>query len=331
MKRILLGVAAALLLSLAALGYFLLRPLSPAPVPAEFQCYDLGQGAYVPLDAPSQAFGIGLSYAGHIEETASSFDPDAAPPVFVKSRTSLVRSGDKVPFPTPQVLIEGADSLEIGLGKTLRGDFPDLAPLLDYEVEMGLVLLEDIDPSRLDDPSFAPRLGFFIANDLSARSLGILGEGRANRHAYWGLSKSFPGFMPVGDKAWVPENPTPNGIPCVEIESLVNGEVRQHQSTADLIYTPAQMLRFIHGKFPEAPLLKGTIVLTGTPGGVAMRTPRWLVRASNLVGLSRFRKLATKLDGDTSRFLQVGDEVTVRGQGLGKVSVTIAANDAGQP
>jgi len=146
MKRILLGVAAALLLSLAALGYFLLRPLSPAPVPAEFQCYDLGQGAYVPLDAPSQAFGIGLSYAGHIEETASSFDPDAAPPVFVKSRTSLVRSGDKVPFPTPQVLIESADSLELGLGKTLRSDFPDLAPLLDYEVEMGLVLLEDIDP-----------------------------------------------------------------------------------------------------------------------------------------------------------------------------------------
>jgi len=131
--------------------------------------------------------------------------------------------------------------------------------------------------------------------------------------------------MPIADKAWMPEKPAPNGIPCVEIESLVNGDVRQHQSTADLIYTPFQMLRFIHAKFPEAPLSKGTIVLTGTPGGVAMSTPRWLVRLSNLVGLSRFRKLATKLDGDTSHFLEVGDEVTVRGQGLGKVSVTIAA------
>jgi 2-keto-4-pentenoate hydratase/2-oxohepta-3-ene-1,7-dioic acid hydratase in catechol pathway len=196
---------------------------------------------------------------------------------------------------------------------------------------MGMVLLEDIDPSRLDDPSFAPRLGFFIANDLSARSIGILGEGRPNRHAYWGLSKSFPGFMPVADKAWVPENAAPNGIPCVEIESLVNGEVRQHQSTADLIYAPVQMLRFIRAKFPEAPLSKGTIVLMGTPGGVAMSTPRWLVRLSNLVGLSRFRKLATKLDGDTSRFLVVGDEVTVRGQGLGKVSVTVTATSAGAP
>ena len=331
MKRILLGVGAAVLLSIAALGYFLLRPLSDVPVPAELHCYDLGQGAYVPLDAPNQAFGIGLSYAGHIEETASSFDRDASPPVFVKSRSSFARTGAEVPFPTPGLLIQRADALELGLGETLRSDFPDLAPLLDYEVEMGLVLLEDIDPSRLDDPSFAPRLGFFIANDLSARSIGILGEGRPNRYAYWGLSKSFPGFMPVAEKAWMPENPEPNGIPCVEIESLVNGEVRQHQSTADLIYTPVQMLRFVHAEFPEAPLSKGTIVLTGTPGGVAMRTPRWLVRLSNLVGLSRFRKLATKLDGDASRFLEVGDEVTVRGQGLGKVSVTITANEAGQP
>ncbi len=331
MRRTLLGVAVVLLLCVAALGYFLLRPLSHVPVPADFQCYDLGQGAYVPLDAPTQAFGVGLSYAGHIEETASSFDPDAAPPVFVKSRSSLVRSGAQVPFPTPEVLIESADAFELGLGETLRSDFPDLAPLLDYEVEMGLVLLEDIDPSRLDDPSFAPRLGFFIANDLSARSIGILGEGRPNRHAYWGLSKSFPGFMPVADKAWVPENAAPNGIPCVEIESLVNGEVRQHQSTADLIYTPVQMLRFIDAKFPEVPLSKGTLVLMGTPGGVAMSTPRWLVRLGNLVGMSRFRKLATKLDGDTSRFLEVDDEVTVRGQGLGKVSVTIAAKSADAP
>lgn len=318
-------VVAVLLLSIAALGYFLLRPLSNEPVPTEFQCYDLGQGAYVPLDAPNQAFGVGLSYAAHIQETASSFDPDDVPPVFKKSLVGLVRSGANVAFPSPEVLIQTADFLQPGLGETLRSEFPDLAPLLDYEVEMGFVLLEDIDPSQLDDPSFAPRLGFFIANDLSARSIGILGEGRPNRPAYWGASKSFPGFMPVADKAWMPETPTPNGIPCVEIESLVNGEVRQHQSTADLIYTPVEMLRFIRAEFPNAALSKGSIVLTGTPGGVAMRTPRWLVRLGNLVGLSRFRKLSTKLDGDTSRFLEVGDQVTVRGQGLGEVSVTISA------
>ena len=316
-------VVLAIVVALAALGYYLFRPLSGSPTPARFECYRLGQGAYVPLDFPPQAFGVGLTYAGHIEETASEFEPDAAPPVFAKSAGAMVRSGANVVRPTPEALIETADAFEPGLGDVLRSDYPELPALLDYEAEMGFVLLDDIDPSELGDTSFAPRLGFFIANDLSARTLAILGEGQPNRGAYWGVSKSFPGFLPVANKAWVPERHTPNGIPCVEIETLVNGEVRQRDSTENLIYTPVQMLGFIHDAFPDAPLAKGTIVLTGTPGGVAMSTPRWLARLSRLVGLSRFTKLSSKLDSDEPTFLQVTDEVTVRGQGLGKVTVTI--------
>lgn len=305
------------------LAFYLLRPLRVKPTPADFFCYEPGQGAYVPLQTPPRAFGIGLSYAGHIEETASSFDPASAPPVFEKRPSAVVRTGAEVRVPTTDELIGAADAFEPGLGPLLREDFPALAPLLDYEVEMGFVLLEDIDPSRLDDPSFAPRLGFFVANDLSARSLAILGEGRANRYEYWGISKSLPGFMPIADRAWVPEEPERNGIPCVEIELLVNGEVRQRQSTANLIYTPAEMLGFVHAAFPDAPLTAGTIVLTGTPGGVAMTTPRWLVRLGNLVGLSRFKKLSAKLEGDTSRFLVAGDTVVARAQDLGEVSITL--------
>ena len=306
-----------------ALGFYLFRPLGETPSPAVVECYDIGQGAYVPLGVPANAFGVGLSYAGHIEETASRFDPNASPPVFEKRPSALVRHGDGVRYPTPEELIQAADALEPGLGPVLRESQPRMSPLLDYEVEMGFVLLEDIDPSRLEDSRFAPRLAFFIANDLSARSIGILGEGRANEPAYWGESKSFPGFMPVADRAWAPEEALPNGIPCVEIESIVNGEVRQHQGTDDLIYTPVQMLRFVHAKFPNVPLDKGLMVLTGTPAGVAMTTPRWLARLGSLLRPSRFQKLSTKLEGDTSRFLQVGDTVTVRGQGLGKVTVTI--------
>lgn len=316
-------VGAVLVVGLGALAYYLFRPLSVQPRPAGFECYDLGQGAYVPLDVPPHAFGIGLSYAGHIQETASEFDSETQPPVFEKHLRGLTRTGANVRVPSADELIRAADEIEPGLGDILRADHPELSALFDYEVEMGFVLLEDVDPSRLEQPSFAPRLGFFIANDLSARSVGILGESQANRYAYWGLSKSFPGFMPIADRAWVPAEAKPNGIPCAEIESIVNGDVRQRQSTADLIYTPVQMLQFIDAEFPEVPLQKGLIVLTGTPGGVAMSTPRWLVRLSNLLGLSRFRKLSTKLNGDTSRFLHVDDTVVVRGQGLGEVSITI--------
>ena len=99
MKKAAVTLVALLLLSIAALGYFLLRPLSDEPVPAEFQCYDLGQGAYVPLDDPDQAYGIGLSYAGHIQETASSFDSDGVPPVFEKSPSAWVQRRTATPGP----------------------------------------------------------------------------------------------------------------------------------------------------------------------------------------------------------------------------------------
>lgn len=320
-RRLLLGALIALLL-LGSLVYYLVRPLAVVPTPASFTCYDLGQGAYVPIAPPPWAFGVGLAYATHIEETASSFDPEGTPPVFEKHPSAAVRSETAVRLPTANDVAVMVDALESGLGDTVREDYPDLDPLLDYEVEMGLVLLDDIDPESLGDPAFAPRLGFFVANDLSARSVQLLGEGQDDRYAFWGVAKSFPGFMPIADRAWVPERAVPNGIPCVELETRVNGELRQRQSTEDLVYTPREMLRFVHAAFPEVPLTKGTIVLTGTPGGVAMTTPRWLVRLANLLGLSRFRKLSTKLR-NPEPFLQPGDRVTVRAQGLGKVHVTI--------
>lgn len=316
-----------LLLALVVFGYYLVRPLAHKPTPAHFHCYDIAQGTYVPLDPPPQAFGVGLSYAAHIEETASDFDVNATPPIFRKQPRALVRTGATVVTPETDELVAAAESLEPGLGEALRKDRRELSPLLDYEGEMGFVLLDDIDPASLDDAGFAPQVGFFIANDLSARTIAILGEDQSNRFGYWGVSKSFPGFMPVADRAWVPSEAKPNGIPCVVIETTVNDELRQKQSTDNLIYTPVQMLRFIRTKYPNTPLHKGTLVLTGTPGGVALTTPRWLARLSNLLGLSRFTKLAAKLDGDTSRFLHPDDRVVVSGEGLGKVSVVIAEGE----
>jgi len=327
MIKIAVVVGVVLLIALLVVGYHLFRPLAHKPVPARLHCYDIAQGSYIPLEAPPDAFGIGLSYAAHIEETASTFDPNVMPPIFRKDPSALVRTDATVLIPSTKQIRDAAEALEPGLGRALLQERPEVSPLLDYEVEMGFVLLEDLSPAALEDPELAPQLGFFIANDVSARTLAILGEGRPNRFDYWGVSKSFPGFMPVADRAWVPNEAKPNGVPCVVIETTVNGEVRQQQSTDDLIYTPLQMLRFIHAKYPDARLEKGTFVLTGTPGGVALTIPRWLVRLGNLIGLSRFKKLATKLDGDTSRFLKPGARVVTQGEGLGKVSITIGGAD----
>lgn len=315
--------AALISLGIGAFALHLTRPLPVPPQPADLHCYELSAGHFVELEQPTQAFGIGLSYAAHIEETAASFDPGSLAPVFVKHPSSSARDGAELPFPTTQQLIATAEAFEPGLGAELEQRHGDLDPLLDYEVELGIVLLEDIDPAALEDPGFAPPLGFFVANDLSARSLALLGEGRDDRYAYWGISKSFPGFMPIAAQAFVPDTPHADGAVCTTLETRVNGELRQQQSTRDLVYTPKTMLSFVHASFPEAPLSKGTVILTGTPGGVVIGTPRWLVRLGGILGMDRFDKLAAK-HRDRAAFLRPGDAITVRAEGLGELHTKIS-------
>jgi 2-keto-4-pentenoate hydratase/2-oxohepta-3-ene-1,7-dioic acid hydratase in catechol pathway len=310
---------------LGVLVVYLFRPLAHKPEPAALDCLDIAEGSYQPLETPGHIYGVGLSYAGHIRETASEFDPEQPPPIFEKSLRSLAVDGDEVRIPGSDAIFEAAEAIEPGLAARLRDRFETIPSLLDYETELAFVLLEDIDPTELRRDDFAPSLGFLIANDLSARSLAVLGEGQPNRYEYWGASKSFPGFLPTGTRVWIPARSLPRGVPCVEIQTTVNGELRQKQSTRDLIYTPVEMLRFVHAKYPDRPLRRGDMVLTGTPSGVAMQAPRALVRLANLLGFDRYKKLKAAISGDTSRFLREGDLVAVEGEGLGRAQVTIRA------
>lgn len=315
-----------ILLVIIGLAYYLLRPLSNIPAPATFTCLKIEDGTFIPRDSlplPQNIYGMGLTYRKHLVETAAEFDPTALPPIFKKKLHALTGDGEKVQLPTKEALIAAAGELEEDVTAKLSADFNNLSPMLDYEVELGFVLLDNITADDLKADDFIPPLGFFIANDLSARSIGLLGEGTALLYEYWGISKSFPGFLPLSDQVWVPNQPTSNTIPCVSIETYVNGDVRQSQTTDNMIYTPLEMLRYIQQKYPNTPLQKGDMVLTGTPGGVAVATPRALVRLSNLLGFDRYKKLSLKLGGDLSAFLKAGDVVEVRGEGLGNVSSRI--------
>ncbi len=324
MNKIVLVGLVVIVLPLVALAVYLLRPLPVEPRPAPFVCLDLADGEFQPfVPRPEHIYGVGLAYAGHINETASDFTPGAAPPIFPKLPRTLTGEGAAVRIPASADLIQDLVAFEPGLEAVARERFADLPALLDYETELGFVLLEDVDAGKLRAGDFNPALGFFIGNDLSSRSLAVFGEGTPDRAAYWGVSKSFPGFLPVSDRVWIPRAPVAGGIPCVTIESLVNGQLRQRESTSNMIYTPIDMLRFISEKYPDRPLRRGDMVLMGTPGGVAMSTPRWMARLSDLVGMDRFAKLSAVLRKDRTPFLKNGDTVQVRGEGLGGVTVRI--------
>jgi 2-keto-4-pentenoate hydratase/2-oxohepta-3-ene-1,7-dioic acid hydratase in catechol pathway len=302
--------------------------VSHLPKPADFVRVGVqkSEGRLVPLELhPESIFGMGLTYADHIKETGSHFDPRKAPPVFRKKMVSFNPCARPVRVPSRRDLINCADSVEPGLGKRLEKDFKQLPPLLDYEGELGFVLLEDVDWNKVRDPGYAPAIGYFIANDLSARIVAVLGEGMTNRYDYWEASKSFEGFLPVGSTMWIPEVHAANAIFSTVIMTKVNGEVRQEDWTTNMIYTPRQMLVFIADTYPDDLPRKGDIVLTGTPSGVGMRVPAWKAWLSDVLRLDRFTKLGflIRSAGKQNRFLKPGDVVVVSGGILGEVKTEI--------
>jgi 2-keto-4-pentenoate hydratase/2-oxohepta-3-ene-1,7-dioic acid hydratase in catechol pathway len=319
-------LAAAIVMSCS--GCYLFTPLSNIPRPADFRCVGLrkGDGRLLPLELdPKRIYGIGLSYADHLKETGSDFDPEAHPPVFKKALSSLNISAEPVRIPARKSIVEAAEGVEPGLGKRIDREFEDLPPLLDYEGELAFMLLEDVEWERIEDPGYAPKLGYFLANDISARTIAVLGEGRPNRYEYWGVSKSFPGFLPVGDKMWVPYEDEPDSILCTYITTTVNGLVRQRQTTRNMMYTPREMLFFISKAYPDELPSRGDVVLTGTSSGVALQVPAWKAGLANILRLDRFVKLFFSiLSGEGNRkYLRAGDVVRVSGGMLGVVETRI--------
>jgi hypothetical protein len=65
-------------------------------------------------------------------------------------------------------------------------------------------------------------------------------------------------------------------------------------------------------------------MLTGTPGGITFKIPRWKARLDNLVGLDRFEKLViSQKKKSAEKFLNVGSEVRVSAEWLGNVDIII--------
>ena len=95
-------------------------------------------------------------------------------------------------------------------------------------------------------------------------------ERNGGQHGY---AKSFDKFAPIG-----PVIASPTAMPnpgALQLKTRVNGEERQNASTDDLIHDIPAILRFLSR---ETTLKPGTIIMTGTPGGVAafMKPPAWL-------------------------------------------------------
>ncbi|KAM0418495.1 hypothetical protein ACHAPD_004854 [Fusarium lateritium] len=142
---------------------------------------------------------------------------------------------------------------------------------LDYEGELAIVIgKEGKDISAEDALSYVA--GYTVANDVSARTWQRDPK-FAGEVPQWCFSKGFDSFAPLG-----PVIVSPSALGAADdliLQTKVNGEVRQEASTSDLVFGVKRIIEFVS---QGTTLEKGSVILTGTPGGVAlgMKPPAWL-------------------------------------------------------
>lgn len=284
------------------------------------------QAEFFPLNFDiNNIYALGLSYKEHIEEAG---ERPGNPVMFRKNCCPTVSENAEVISPSSDTLFKAIDVLDRSKARWLKEKTHSLPSLLDYEVEVGLVLLEDVTLRELEDTYKSPRIAYVLTNDITARSVQIAGEGSKDRLQFWGVSKSFPGFLPMADHIWVPNNPNLDRFPEFTLETYVNGDKRQSSSTSQILYTPRQILKMAIECSDHNGLSKHDMILTGTPSGIGLAIPLWKRRLAACLP-AKLRILAALLGNENNtKLLKEGDIVTITGGVLGEQSTRVRSEDS---
>lgn len=142
---------------------------------------------------------------------------------------------------------------------------PRQVRFLDYEIELGLILARDITgPVKVDAHNLHEFVaGLVIVNDYSARDIQI-----PQMQFYKG--KSFRTFGPVGPHLCLLEAKDMKYLQQLQLRLTVNDQVRQSDSTANLVHKPAETLTELSGVHDFS---AGDLIATGTPSGCALAIP----------------------------------------------------------
>ncbi|MFD7612243.1 fumarylacetoacetate hydrolase family protein [Streptomyces sp. NPDC059828] len=202
-----------------------------------------------PLSRVGKVVCIGLNYHDHAAETGATAPTE--PVVFLKAADTVVGPDDVVLVPR-------------GAEKT------------DWEVELAVVIGRTARYVGSDDEALACVAGYAVAHDISERAFQL------ERGGTWDKGKNCETFNPLGP--WLvtrDEVPDPQAL---TLSLWVNGELKQHGSTADQIFPVAEVVRYV-SQFMT--LYPGDVINTGTPAGVALGQPepRPYLRAGDVVEL----------------------------------------------
>jgi 2-keto-4-pentenoate hydratase/2-oxohepta-3-ene-1,7-dioic acid hydratase in catechol pathway len=226
-----------------------------AALPAD-AAIDMDQATFlVPVARPGKIICLGLNYHAHAAE--GGFTPPDYPVVFFRAATSL----------TPH-----AGPIKV----------PAISDKLDYEGEMAVIIgktaYQVTAAEALDHVA-----GYSIFNDGTIRDY-------QKRTHQWTVGKNFDqsgGFGPE----MVTADELPAGGKGLQIRTLLNGEIMQEATTADMIFDVAEVIHLMSQCFTLEP---GDVIVSGTPEGVGY------VRKPPI-------------------YMRQGDEVIVEIEGIGKL------------
>ena len=246
------------------------------------------------------------------------------PPLFRKL-PQAVNTNDFVKYPDNKIILDTISKIEPDMSKALQEKFEEAPVLMDYEVELGIIALEEISKSQLADPEYSPRLAYFLANDLQSLTFGVLGSGAESESKYFDAKGSFPGFLPISKNMWVPKSENAKSTLCIDMKTLVNSTIRQQENTKNRIYSNKEILGFVLTKFNKETIAKGTAIITGSPAGVANNAARWKRRLGKLLGMSSLDKLSSVFDATKTdnKFLQPGDIVEIEAAPFGSIRTEV--------
>jgi 2-keto-4-pentenoate hydratase/2-oxohepta-3-ene-1,7-dioic acid hydratase in catechol pathway len=161
-----------------------------------------------------------------------------------------------------------------------------LTQKLDCETELAIVVGKPgrhIPVERALEHVF----GYTIVNDVTARDRQVRTAANGTVWYELGRGKAFDTSAPLGPVVVTADeiaNPQ-----ALQISMRINGELRQNSSTADMIWSCADLIHFFSTNFTLRP---GMVIITGSPAGTAWSTDRELggtwTPAPGLIPASRY-------------------------------------------
>jgi len=193
-----------------------------------------------PVTAPCRVVAQMTNFASHVKD--AGMDPKSVPLTFFR------KSSASISGPYAEIVK------------------PAHVRLLDYEVEIGLVIGRDIAVgTSISDSNLADYIcGLAVTNDISARDIQL-------PQTQFYEAKSYPTFTPIGPALVLTSPDELKRFGDLRLRLSVNGEERQNAVVeGDMLYRPLQALQSL-SRFQD--LGAGDVILTGTPVGTALSAP----------------------------------------------------------